>query len=247
MKTSMKCSVLLAAGAGASVCLTGGGAFAAKITGAISASNAGRTVFAASNSLKLFNAKVNGMFLPESTHDNRIWFWGGAINLNGTALNSNAYIAMHSAGVAISNGMAHSFVAKKVPANVSDRYMAIRFADSGDRFGWVHVHSTNAGRTQIVLDTWGYEDSGASIHTLGESVTAKKLGLSDGRAKLMWSNANEDGIARYEAQTKDASGAWTAVSSDAAGAGHYSATVPAGATCRIVVEKVDGATEEIGF
>ena len=99
----------------------------------------------------------------------------------------------------------------------------------------------------MTLDQWGYENTGASIHTLAGSVTARKLGLADGREKLVWSNANEEGVARYEVQTKDAAGQWHAVSSEAPGAGMYSMAVPAGAECRVVVEKVDGTAEHIAF
>ena len=43
------------------------------------------------------------------------------------------------------------------------------------------------------------------------------------------------------------SGEWNAVASEVPGAGMYSVTVPAGAECRVAIEKVDGTLEEIGF
>ena len=82
---------------------------------------------------------------------------------------------------------------------------------------------------------------------LSDSVTTRKLDLSDGRAKLHWANTNEDGVARYEVQAKDASGAWRAVDSSAPGESRYSATVAKDATCRLVVEMVDGKTHEANF
>ena len=241
-KMLRKCSALATAGMGAAVCLTGTEAHAAFVMGNIAASN-GDNTFVAGDAQKCFGSKATWNWMP-GVH---VWFSWGTAKPNGTKNDFSAYIAMLSAGATISNGIANGWMGSYIPKNASDKYMAVKFDDGGTRFGWVHVISTNASGTNIVMDKWGYENAGGICKTLGESVTAKKLGLADGRTKLMWSNANEDGVSRYEAQTKDASGAWTTVSSDAAGAGSYSATVPAGAECRIVVEKVDGATEEIGF
>jgi hypothetical protein len=245
-KTLRKCSAFLAAGAGAgaAVCLSSGGAQAAKVTGLIAASNAGKNTFVANDLQKCFGSKASWSWLAGGPH---VFLSHIGASMNGTRTGINAYIAMHNAGVVISAGIANEWDGSYLPDNASDKYIAVKFPFGGTRYGWIHVISTNGTGTSIAMDKWGYEDTGASIKTLGESVSAKTLGLSDGRTKLMWSNTNEEGIARYKAQTKDASGAWTTVSSDAAGAGSYSATVPAGASCRLVVEKVDGAVEEIGF
>ena len=66
-------------------------------------------------------------------------------------------------------------------------------------------------------------------------------------AKLHWTNDNEDGVARYEVQAKDGAGEWAAVDSDVPGEGSYAAKVSADAVCRLVVENIDGSTDEIDF
>jgi hypothetical protein len=73
------------------------------------------------------------------------------------------------------------------------------------------------------------------------------LVLTNGQEKLHWSNDSEDGVARYEVQSQDASGAWTAADSDVPGSGSYSTKIDSGKTCRLVVEMTDGPTKEIAF
>ena len=131
-----------------------------------------------------------------------------------------------------------------MPAGGPDKYIKIRFNDGTQYYGWSQFQLS--GNT-FLFGAWSYAPEGSNIPTLADSVTAQKLGLADGREKLVWSNANEDGVARYEVQAKDASGAWNAVSSEAPGAGMYSMAAPKGAQCRVVVEKVDGSTEHIAF
>jgi hypothetical protein len=136
-----------------------------------------------------------------------------------------------------------------VPHSQSTKYFGVSFPVSltAYDYGWVGVTSTSANGMSISFNKWAYDNTGAPIMTLADTVTTRKMTLSDGRVKLHWTNANEDGIARYEVQTKDASGAWKAVDSDAPGVGKYGATVAKDAQCKIVVEKVDGTTEEVAF
>lgn len=240
-----KCSALLAAGAGAAVCLTGGGgAHAAGVSGNIFDSN-GKTSFNLGNFLKACTSQASWTLRTPTGAFGFSWSTGGQGILN----HAGSYIYPHDAGVMVSAGMVNGFAdIMKIPNGVSDKYFAVKYQNLGGGvyYGWLHVNSTTANT--ISLDKWGYENTpNAPIHTLAGSISAKKLGLADGRTKLLWSNANEDGVARYEVQAKDASGAWNAVSSEAPGAGMYSIAVPKGAQCRVVVEKVDGTTVEIGF
>lgn len=131
----------------------------------------------------------------------------------------------------------------------ADKFFAIRFRDAGAgnaiRYGWLHIVSHFAPQ-QIQIDTWGYNQTGGNIRTLSDTVTAKKLALSDGRLKLNWTSKNEQGVARYEVQARDAAGQWASLDSDAPGAGRYSTTVAPG-VYRLVVEKVDGTVEVMAF
>ena len=241
MKHTKKCSALLAASAGAAVCLTGSGAHAAFIMGNMTATNADNT-FGFGDIHYCFDGKaywhwqnwtatgLANSWPPGSTYPERVS--GG-----------DSHIRMRGAGETLNS--ANFWGATTLPAGISDQYFGVQFEDGGVRYGWVHVVSSTA--SSAVMDTWGYENTGASVKTLADSVTARKLGLSDGRTQLHWTNANEDGVARYEVQAKDASGVWNAVSSEAPGAGMYSFAVPKGSECRVVVEKVDGTAENVAF
>lgn len=161
---------------------------------------------------------------------------------------NGAYVRVLKANVTLPGG--YSFAdSLKAPSNTVNKYFAVRFNSGGNKYGWVHVQSPSSDGSWLKVTRWGYNDQvGGTITTLADSISARQLSLSDGRVKLYWANANEDGIARYEVQTKDAvAGAWKAVRSDAVGAGAYSATVPSNAEYRVVVEKVDGTTEEVAF
>ncbi len=242
-----KCSAMLAAGAGVAVCLTGGGAQGAFVTGNIKGVSNTTSVFGVGGSPKAFGGSISWHLNVVS---GRIVFNTGTISMS-CPLNRTGgpgkYIAMHPAGVTVSNGMGTFDNVRQVPNSVSDKYIATRFVKGGTRYGWLHVVSSNGTGTSITIDKWGYENTGASVKTLSESVTTQKLGLSNGQVKLHWTNKNEDGVARYEVQAKDASGAWKAVDSSTPGEGHYAAMVAGGSECRLVVEKVDGATQQINF
>ncbi len=244
-----ECSAILVAGAGAAVCLTGGGA-AHAVSGSINASN-GRVTFDTSTyrTFKVFASKASFYIYTSSSMD---------IEPAGTntteVLMYGTDVRKFAAGVLINSGIGgvwgggqtsppHQGHGTLLPP-VSDKYFAVRFTSGGLQHGWVHV--VTASDTSIQLDTWGYDGDG-NITTLSDSLTTRKLPLADGRVKVHWSNANEDGVARYEVQAKDASGEWQAVDSVPPGEGAYAAKVDSGAECRLVVEKVDGETEEVEF
>lgn len=241
-----KCSAALAAGAGVAVCLTGGGPVQAVfISGSIAGTNAGVTVFAPADSVFAFGSLAR--WYLNNAGGGRIsfsWFSDPGV-LNGTGVGS--YAAAHGAGITVSAGMPNGFHNLCwVPSSLSDKYFAVQFL-SGTRYGWLHVVSSNAAGGSITIDKWGYENTGGTCKTLLDSVATQTLRLSDGRVQLHWTNANEDGVARYEVQAKDASGAWQALGSEAPGDGHYAAVAAANSECRLIVEKVDGTTADIGF
>lgn len=241
--TSRKCSPVLAAAAGAAVCFGGGNVWAT--SGNVAASNAGATSFVApSIGIKLFGSAVT---FALNTSIAGGYFYGATAGLffdmQGT---SSAKVIRHfAAGVPVA-GLTFFRKSGFFNPNQSNNYIAARFTNGGTRYGWVHCISTNSNGKQLRIDTWSYNASGGGIKTLDESITSKKLSLSDGRVKLNWSNANEEGVARYEIQAKGADGKWSAVDSSVPGEGSYAATVQAG-EYRLKVESVDGATRELAF
>lgn len=243
-----KCSALLAAGAGATVCLTGcGTAHAAFLSGSISASNAGKTVFVAEDHLKAFGSQVEWRLVGAGTNLD-FSFMVGQPYLHGTATPASVPFEPLNAGVTINTTLGNWNDHRLAPLGLSNKYAAVRFRVVPTAwFGWLHFVATDAGGASITVDKWGYESTGASCKTLSDSVATQRLGLSDGHIALHWTNANEDGVARYEVQTTNASGAWQAVDSCTPGAGHYAVNVPEDAACRLVVERVDGTSEEVAF
>ncbi len=248
---SRECSAMLAAAAGAVVCLTGGGAVQA-VSGSINASN-GRVSFDYSSYpvFKVFGSRATFSIWTSSSMDIKP-IGGNGTELLMSAMNTN--VRKFAAGAPISSAIGgvwggaqtsppHQGHGTLLPP-VSDEYFAVRFTDGGIRYGWVHV--VNATNMMIQLDTWGYDTDG-NITTLSDSVTTRKLPLADGKVKVHWTNANEDGVSRYEVQAKDASGEWQAIDSDTPGEGVYAAKVDNDAECRLVVEMVDGTTEEVEF
>ena len=248
MKTSGnligKAAPLLGAAAGAAVCLNSvPPATAAVVTGTIAGSNGGTSSFGGGDTINVFSTKAEwfiatvGQMFFQYTAGNK-----GYVNNNGT----NIVAVTQSASVTVSAGLPGSFNSQWVmPASVTDKYLAARFEDGGTRFGWIHVVTANT--TNATIDLWGYENSGASIKTASDTVAAKKLPLSDGRTKLTWTNANEEGVSRYEVQAKGADGAWSAVDSETPGEGAYAATLPGDREYKLVVELTSGKTSEVDF
>ena len=240
-----KCAPLLAATTGLAVCITGGyEASAAVITGPIGPTNYGNTVFTSAIPLRAFGSQAD-WWLSNPGPGLAIFPYAGPDSLNVTG---GPLVVAHSIGVTISSGMAGAFTASAVvPGNVANKYFAVKFLTPGVTFGWVHVVSTDALPTTITLDTWGYENMGGTIKTLSDSLTARKLTLADGKAKLHWTNSNEDGVSRYEVQAKDAEGEWQAVDSDVPGDGRYTLKTENQGDYRLMVEKIDGTSETVDF
>lgn len=250
--STRKCSALFAASTGIAVCLTGGGAQAAKVTGTIVDTNSAKSVFSG-GILYAFGRNAKWL-LTSAGGSGRLLFSlyagaGGTAKENGTANAAHVLFAAHNAGVVVKGTMANGFYDyMRFPSSVASKYVAVQFESGGHAcYGWLEVKSTNASGTNIKLGKWGYENTGASIKTLADSVTTQKLSLSNGKVKLHWSNKNEENVARYEVQTKDASGEWKSVDSLVPGEGRYASMVAAGAESRLVVEKVDGGQEVANF
>ncbi len=256
-----KCSAMLAAGAGAAVWLTTQGANASVVTGNVSTLNTGNKTFVVGTGVVNVHPLPPNLIADAAIAFDSVHVWmelGGALFWNGTGfttvwanfkLAAGGYIAALSAHVTVDGAMTNLAQTAFMPPSQSDKYFAVRYGLTPSTYGyaWINVVSTSSDAKTIVFGKWAYENSGAAIKTLADSVTTQQLKLSDGQVKLHWANANEDGVARYEVQAKDASGAWKAVDSSTPGESRYSATVAGGSTCRLVVEKVDGATQEINF
>jgi hypothetical protein len=226
------------------VCLNGGTAHA--VNGMVSASNGTSsfsvTSFSTLSTFKLFGSKVSVQLSYAGFSTAYLKSAGGTVRFNSSF--NNVYV--HSAGFTVTGGLSMgSSVINEI--YVGDKYYAMSFQDSGTKLGWVHVVQTNAEGTLLVIDQWSYNGSGGTIKTLSDSVTTSRLALTGGQEKLYWSNDNEDGVARYEVQSRDASGAWQAADSDVPGSGSYSAKVDSGKTCRLVVEMTDGSTKKVDF
>ena len=262
MKDTRKCSALLAAGAGAAICLTSGGAQAAMVTGLFRSSNTSAGTATGASDWKrayFFDAKafnvpgLNWMGIPNMIY----------LNIGAPAVGVTTYLQvagnpagahlLMNPGQTIDSALNwHNYVRMTTGTyfnGSSEKYYAVRFTTNSGanwKYGWWRMTWIATDRIQV--RGWGYQSlSDTATLTLADSITARKLGLADGREKLVWSNANEEGVARYEVQAKDASGAWNAVSSEVPGAGMYSIAVPKGNECRVVVEKVDGTAENIAF
>jgi hypothetical protein len=247
-----KCSALLAAGTGAAVCLTGGSP-AHAVNGMVSASNAGNSTFAVGSSVldyaNVFGSKASFpiyQFTTQALHKNLGPVLGHPSTFLTFRTTGTGSVATWSASVTIGSMLGSPDSVARALNGTTNKYIAAQFPDSGTKYGWIHVvGSTYLGGIQ--LDVWSYNNSGGTIKTLSESVSTSRLALTDGQEKLHWSNDNEDGVARYEVQSKDALGSWQAADSDVPGSGSYSAKVDSGKTCRLVVEMTDGTTKEIDF
>ncbi len=260
-----KCSAVLAAGAGAAVCLTGGGPAAGAVNhGFVSSLNGGQksfTVGVTATNANIFPSLHATLGKVGAGLRFYIPYRNFATTPTGTQVTSRlGYVATDGVvpGIYVVDAFSvnapigplwpHFFRWGYVPAIAGTKYFGVKYPVSltDYRYGWVSV--TSAAGNKIVFDQWSFNStSNGSIFTLADCVTTRKLDLSDGRAKLHWGNANEEGVARYEVQAKDASGAWKAVDSSAPGESRYSATVAKDAACRLVVEMVDGATHEVAF
>ena len=246
-----KCAATLAAAAGAAICLSAPTAMAT--SGSFKDTNTNLSVVQTQGFWRLFGSKVRFYVFTSSTRIQiqkvPLTNGGASFLFNETAF---PYVKLHNAGVTVSPGMAGTFSGfASISTNQSDKYIACTFLDGGvTRNAWIHIISSAPGGDSVTIHEWSYNDSldgSGTIKTLSSAIVTKKLALTDGTVKLLWTNKNEDGVARYQIQAKDADGSWRAVDSDAAGDGRYSVkTAPADAY-RLVVETIDGATEEVAF
>ncbi len=239
-----KCSVLLAAGAGAAVCLSQ--PHAAVSSGAVNNS------FAKSVPFGVFDNEINISVYTFTSGLIGLQLLGGTSNtafFHGDGGGSNTVI--FKAADADVSTLAFPGQTVNIPYGFpASPYLGLKFTIDGAAgtyyYGWIEI--ANATATKLHVGEWGWNNSpGANIKTLADSLTTTKLPLATGLTRLHWTNDNEDGVARYEVQSKDASGAWQAIDSDTPGEGRYTATVAKDAECRLVVEKVDGQSEEVQF
>lgn len=241
---SRKCAAFLTAGVGAAVCLTSSQAFAAFKSGTIAGSNGGRTAFHINNKLHALDDIVSwkcttsggpNLYLIASKGV-------GRFHVNG------AFIEAFDAGVVVGASLGGFGSGVKIPLSISNKYFAVSFNSGGTHYGWLHVVSTNANGSELIVDRWGYQTTvNATCKTLTDAVSVKKLSLANGQTKLVWGNENEDGVARYEVQSQDAQGNWKTLDSRTPGDGSYSLNTPKDTTCRLVIEGVDGTTEQKNF
>lgn len=242
MNKRIFCTTPLAAtAAGVAVCLSAGTAHG--VSGNVAASNGG-TAFTANPStnapFKLFGSLAN--FKVELYNGSIPYLSGNSIN----ALVGQTGGFVNHLGPGVNVSLLNFAPYTKMKSNQSNNYIGLGFGASPLKYGWVHCVSTNANGRQLKIDTWSCNASGGAIKTLDDSVTPRKLALSDGRIKLHWVNANEDGVARYEVQAKGANGTWSAVDSSTPGEGSYAATVASG-EYRLMVENSDGSSRSINF
>ena len=236
-------SPVMAGSAAAAVCLSGGGV-AHGVTGPMTVSN-GTSSFTGKGYIYAFVTQArwykSGPTLfrsgTKSTAVSAVGFFGAAYFRSAGFTVGTARDPFMQAAVTISG-----------PIGPVDRYIAVRFnPGSGNRYGWLHVVSRPGTNTSLQIDTWGYNTTGGSIKTLSDSVSTKTLTLSDSRAQLHWTNKNEDGVSRYVVQARTGEDEWTEVDSDTPGTGHYEVNAEGQGAYRLVVEKIDGTTEEVTF
>ncbi len=258
MRTDRKCSAILAAGAGVAVCLSSGEANA--VLGTLTGTKANFTAVHTTTSNHAGTIVLNEGYTPEIRFGVVYYYWGATSQsfvINATATNTvraertgtgAGKLELFSLGESIGLGdFGNPGVgcdADNLPLGAK-KYVVYYFGNP-KKYGWMEV--TASGAKNISIGKWSFENSvGEGIKTLAGSITARKLALSGNGAKLYWSNDNEDGVARYEVQAKDVAGEWQAVDSDTPGQGRYGATVAGEAEYRLVVERIDGTTEEATF
>ena len=237
-------SAALAAGTGAVMCLSATEAMGAFVFGNITSST--QNITQSPNETMYAFEKMARWKLK--TYLERPYFLGSAGNAAHFKCLDSYAVALN-AGVTVSGVTGFGSVAF-IPEKVDGKYFAVMFAYGGGcgpaRYGWLHVVSYNAEAKQLKIDKWGYEDTGASIKTLSDSVKTTRLALSDGLVSLRWANPAEDGVASYAIQAQK-DGKWVTVDTFAPGAGNYSAKVKGDAVCRLVAERVDGGTDTFAF
>jgi hypothetical protein len=243
---SRQCSPVLALATGAAICLGAVPAGAAIVTGTLT-----QTDFANGETAKVFDSKVSLFW--------KYYYFSPGVGVlvldplgpNSALVRANGFggIDFRPAGSYLGPGVYPvQNVSVQVQEDVTDEYISIKFQQSGQtHFGWVHVINSDLGLESIQLDKWGYENAAnTSLLTLAPSCATRHLSLANGSSKLCWTNANEQGVSRYEVQQKDAAGKWQSVSTEVPNGGQYSFSAKSG-TYRLLVEKLDGSSEVLSF
>jgi hypothetical protein len=157
---------------------------------------------------------------------------------------SGLFLATFGPGFSCKTGSFVELAYVAAAAGGPSKYIKIRFKEGGTRkYGWSQF--TNSGFT-FHFGAWSYNNAGGAIKTLGESVKATRLELTDGGAMLHFTNGNEEGVASYAIEA-ERDGSWEAVARFAPGDGRYSVQEPGGAAYRLVVERLDGGTHHLSF
>ena len=242
-----KCGPVAGAFAGAALCISAVPVSNAAVqSGNITGSNpASVFTFNTTNTfaINLFSSRAQMSIIRQPGAPLFVQSAGGSLAFN----SAGPYVAALNSGVTVSGAMAGGFdINGYVFDNLSGKFLAVGFSDGGNRFGWVRI-TTPGDQSSFSADLWGFEDTGATIRTADETVSTKVLALSSGKTRLTWTNANEEGVSRYEVQAKGTDGAWSAVDSDTPGAGTYATTLPGDREYRLVLELTDGETTEVDF
>ena len=259
-----KCSALLAAGTGAAVCL-GSGHFSGTAEAAISTgrfrdSNAGGTATGTASwqDGPTFTAQAfNNGALTWLVTTNLGSLFFHPVNAGPTQMQIEGPGGGNhpvNPGVSITSGLAwQSTIFMGSGTNFNDggnpKYFMVRFTTNGGanwNYGWWRMRFYSIAN--VLVKDWGFENNvDTTLLTLSDTLVTRKLSLVDGKAKLHWTNKNEDGVSRYEVQKRDAAGEWREVDSDTPGDGRYTAKVAGEGEYRLVVEKVDGTTAAVDF
>ena len=232
-----KCSALLSVGAGIAVCLAG--------SDALAVSGTGNNIIANSTAAELGGKiQIRNVFSGSSIK----CVGANATRLGGVGDSFSRVLAIYAAGVNCNtaqrfSGQNASWMV--INAGGADKYIKIKFTESGTtKYGWSQFRRNGS---TFEFGAWSYNNTGANIKTLAESIVLKKLSLNKDTAKLHWTNANEEGVTRYEVQQKDSAGLWKKFQQMTPGEGSYSLSTAADAVCRLVVEHTDGSQETIDF
>ncbi len=223
---------ILATTAGAAVCLSAVRSDAASGVGNIVESNV-KSVTELSGKLRATNVSGNTLYLrPKSA----------AVTSAFVVKGGGGVLKTYDSGVScktkVSTATWNSF-AYPGPGGAS-KYIKIRFKEGGVfKYGWSQFVRQEKN---FLFGAWSYNEAGDPIKTLADCLTAARLPLTDGNVKLHWANLQEDGLAAYRLQKRNAAGAWEDVESFVPGDGTYSAIASGDGNFRILSEQVDGRT-----
>lgn len=254
---SVKSSALRAARVGAAVCLSATDASAAWGTGEVKIAKGawadvlgGKVRF--SNLDAVLRQRLYGVLHSKViSEDNTYVYPHGQIvvaRLDAALQKFPAGQLVRSDEGAINHWVYDAFVDGTVKKD-ENWFIKVRFlASTGTYYGWSRFWTEGTlPNLTFCFGSWSYNSTAYyPILTLGESTTASRLVLSDGKALLHFVSANEEGVASYAIEVgKD--GGWEKIVSFVPGDGHYSFAANAGAAHRLVTERVDGTRSHVAF